>query len=115
MAQGQQVEAREIAWACNRGNDLAFPRAGVSMGWHLPDRQEGLDIVVHALQRRLRNFDPGRFLRADRMERMAAMGVPAGGSGNELDCRLCDELDYVDVLRERLRSPPWRGGSRNGR
>ena len=61
------------------------------------------------------NFDPGRFLRADRMERMAAMGVPAGGSRNELNCCLCDELDDVQVLRERLRSSLWKGGSRHGR
>src|SRR6266480_1242242 len=49
------------------------------------------------------------------MERMAAMGVPAGGGRNELHCSLCDELDHVSLLRERLGSPPWnrvRGGGR---
>src|SRR3981081_2659127 len=45
------------------------------------------------------------------MERMAAMGVPAGRGRNELDCRLCDELDYVGLLRKRLRSPLWKGDS----
>src|SRR6266576_5914769 len=49
------------------------------------------------------------------MERKAAVGVPAGGGRNELDCRLCDELDHVHLLRERLRPPPWKGASGNGR
>ena len=49
------------------------------------------------------------------MERMAAMGFPAGGGGNELNCRLCDELDHVNILPERFRSPLWKGGSGNGR
>src|SRR5437879_13422788 len=48
------------------------------------------------------------------MERMAAMGVPAGGGRNELDCRLCDELDHVHLFRERLRPPSWKGASGNG-
>jgi hypothetical protein len=38
------------------------------------------------------------------------MGVPAGSGWNELDCSLCDELDHVSLLRECLRSPPWRRG-----
>src|SRR5690242_137471 len=48
------------------------------------------------------------------MERMAAMGLPAGGGRNELDCSLCDELDHVSLLRERLRSPPWKRSSVGG-
>src|SRR5262252_5281436 len=61
------------------------------------------------------DLDPGRFLRADRMEGMATMGIPTGGSGNELDCRLCDELDHVEVFRERLGSPRWKRGRRDSR
>src|SRR5437773_8898071 len=46
---------------------------------------------------------------------MAAMGVPTGGRRNELDCRICDELDHVGLLRERLRPTFWKGGSGDGR
>src|SRR6266567_5195434 len=46
---------------------------------------------------------------------MAAMGVPAAGGGNELDCRLRDELDDGCVLRQRLRPPLWKGDSDDGR
>jgi len=42
------------------------------------------------------------------------MGLPAGGGRNELDCSLCDELDHVSLLRERLRSPPWKRSSVGG-
>src|SRR5438445_13617937 len=43
------------------------------------------------------------------MERVAAMGVPAGGGRNELDCRLRNELDHVGLLRQRLGPPLWQG------
>src|SRR6266513_1019880 len=49
------------------------------------------------------------------MARMAAMGVPAGRGGNELDCRLRDELDHVGLLWERLRPPLWKGDLGDGR
>ena len=39
---------------------------------------------------------------------MAAMGVPAGGGRNELDCRLRDGLDHDGLLRQRLRPPSWK-------
>ena len=42
------------------------------------------------------------------------MRLPAGGGRNELDCSLCDELDHVSLLRERLRSPPWKRSSVGG-
>ncbi len=95
MAQGQWIEGTKTARTCDRGNWLTAARAGVSMGGHLPHRQKSLDVVLHPVQRRLGGADTGRFLRAHRVERMAAMGVPAGGGWNELDCHLRDELDHV--------------------
>src|ERR1017187_7617980 len=49
------------------------------------------------------------------MERMAAMGVPAGGGRNELDCRLRDELDDHGLRRQRLGPPLWKGNIGDGR
>src|SRR5437868_6854366 len=44
-----------------------------------------MDVVLHALQRRLGPADAVRFLRSYRLERMARLGVPAGCGGNELN------------------------------
>jgi hypothetical protein len=49
------------------------------------------------------------------MERMAAMGFPAGGGRNELDCRLRDELDDDGLLQRRLGPPLWKGHIGDGR
>ena len=59
--------------------------------------------------------DLGGFLRAHRMEGMAAMGVPTVGGWNEFDCRVCDELDDVGLCRQRLRPPLRKRDIRYGR
>ena len=65
--------------------DVRRPAAAVAA--HRPDRQADLDVVLHALQRRPGRPDAGGLLRADRVEGMAALGVPAAGDRRELDRR----------------------------
>jgi hypothetical protein len=49
------------------------------------------------------------------MEGMAAMGIPAVGGWNELDCRIRDELDDVGFCRQRFRPPLRKRDIRHGR
>ena len=49
VAQGKRIEGKEIAGAGNRRSRTTAARAGLSMGGDLPDRQKGLDLVIHAV------------------------------------------------------------------
>lgn len=114
MAQEQSIEGAEAARPRHRGGRPVAPGSCLPMGRDLPDREKGLDVSVHALQRRLGGADPGRTLCADRMERMAALGISTGCNRDELDCHLCDELDDVGFLSEGPGYPPRLGDIESG-
>src|SRR5207253_8370742 len=51
MAQGKRIQRAKVARARDRGSNLVAAWTRVSMGRYLPNRQKGLDIVLHAVQR----------------------------------------------------------------
>src|SRR5581483_6080945 len=51
--------------------------------------------------------DPGRLLRADGVEGLAALGVPTGRRRNEFHCDIRHELDHERFLRQCSNSPLW--------
>ena len=71
--------------------DACRPAAPVAA--HQPDREADLDLVVHAVQRWPGPPDARGFLRADRVEGVEALVVPAVGDWRQLDRHLRHELD----------------------
>jgi hypothetical protein len=99
MAQGEGIKGAQTAEHGSRGSMPDPAWSHPPMGWHLPHREKSLDLVVHAVQRRLGLADSLRVLCVAGLEGLAAMGIPVGSGRNELDRCLCNGVDYAGLLQ----------------